>query len=166
MELNLKPWLELMASHDPTPAGGSLALATLAGGAALASKCARLSGAPHQTFDTFICDFHRFAAQDCDAYAALVSGDPAKADEAQRVSLRHLQSGLEFLEKASALKGGCKSVLAPDLNAACGLAAAAIRVLLGNLEANASTSAKRGVSLISEPAALRECRMQLSRLGF
>jgi hypothetical protein len=156
MELDLWKWLKLLASHDPTPAGGSLALATLAGAAALASKCARLSGASHAGYDGFASDFQNFAGQDCEIYSALTSDDEAKIRHAILESLGHAQAALEFLELSSASKVYFKPVLLPDLNAALTLAATSANILLDNLEANLQLGVIAPQPLIDQLAEFRD----------
>jgi formiminotetrahydrofolate cyclodeaminase len=163
MDLEIRRWLEQLSSNDPTPAGGSLALVTLAGAAALASKCARLSGADHWDFDVFAADLSRYAVEDCGAYDALVSGDEGVALSAVKMSLTHVGRALELVELASGLQGGCSAPLMPDLRAASSLAVNATEVLLDNLEGNLEPGIVDPRVVEPPLAVLPELRARLSK---
>lgn len=137
-EWTMGAWVRALARQDPVPAGGALALATLAGAAALAAKAARLGGGPTERWEARAKDFLREADRDGALYLQAVR----MGEEGVRACL---EAGLEALEKAVGaledlgdLFAGLSPALAADVAAAERLARAGAQTLSLNLAANLS----------------------------
>jgi len=138
MSFKLNTWLDLLATSDPTPAGGSLAMVTLAGAASLASKCARLSGVDNTNFKSFSNDFNQFALDDVAVYEDIKNSGSRGTAEALAESAKHIRKAIELLEAIVRLRSSCNKLVKPDCEASLRLAHSAIGVLLVNMEANQS----------------------------
>jgi hypothetical protein len=119
------------------PAGGSLALVTLAGAAALAAKVERLGGG----YPTELADLSAFfldaAEEDAAAYAASSGGADARL-RCLDAGLVHLEAALELLDRVGALFEGLPPHLSADVAAAGRLARASAQTLLVNVAVNSS----------------------------
>jgi len=134
MEFDLDRWLMTIAKTDPTPAGGSLALVTLAGAAALASKCSRLSGMEYELFDKYAELMSEFSAEDARLYKNFTKGGKEEALAAVEAGLLHIHSAIGLCEELKKLE--VKESLRLDSDAAFSLAFESALVLLKNFGNN------------------------------
>lgn len=132
---SLGPWIEALSLRRPTPAGGALALATLAGSAALAAKIAAIAGLPPGGFERRAAAFLEAAARDAALYPRADAGPEAVRDSLAS-EIDHLEQGVAFLEALSGLFSGLPEDLRADAAAGERLARAACRTLLANLAVN------------------------------
>ncbi|MEW6489457.1 MAG: cyclodeaminase/cyclohydrolase family protein [Thermodesulfobacteriota bacterium] len=146
----LEEWVRALARRDPVPAGGALALATLAGGAALAAKAARLSGRPAQAWEERAERFLAEAQRDGLLYKAAAGGDPGAAKASLEATLEALEEAVSLLEDLGPLFGGLGPSLTADVAAAERLARAGAQTLSLNLAANLSAWAARDPRLGAE----------------
>jgi formiminotetrahydrofolate cyclodeaminase len=158
---SLAEWLQGLARRDPTPAGGALALTTLAGAAALAAKVARLGGVTVPGFEAGARYFLRAAERDAELYAGAAGGEPEALRASLQASLDDLGSAAEFLEELSPLFPRLKPGLEADLAAAERLARAAARTLSVNLAVNLSAWSERCGGLEDLAARWRGLRARL-----
>lgn len=135
-EWTVGEWVEGLARRTPTPAGGALALVTLAGAAALAAKMARLRGRAFGHLETAAAGFLGGAGADGPAYQAARRGGEAEARASLALGLAHLGQAAALLEALHPVFDGLPPGLAADVAAAEGLARASARVLLVNLAVN------------------------------
>lgn len=129
-------WISALGSNKPLPAGGALALVTLAGAAALTAKVARTAGLPASEFIEFSGAFQRFADEDCRLYVDASTADPSKLRTAAETSLHHLETAHSFPEAAGQLTNKVGQALQGDLEAAIWLSMTASIVLANNLKEN------------------------------
>jgi hypothetical protein len=141
---SLAEWIGALARRDPVPAGGALALATLAGAAGLAAKAARLSGRPSRGWEDRARRFLAEAERDGPLYAAAARGGADAAKASLGATLDALEEAVCFLEDLAPLFGGLGPALAADAAAAERLARAGAQTLSLNLAANLSAWAARG----------------------
>ncbi|GAB4261500.1 MAG: hypothetical protein Kow0092_11080 [Deferrisomatales bacterium] len=153
----LDPWIQALAAREPTPAGGALALVTLAGSAALAAKVIRIAGGDWPRGDVLAREFLEGADRDARAYRAA-----AAASESRRacldLGLEQVGEGIRFLEGLAPWFDRLPEPLRADLAAAERLARAACRTLLVNLAVNLDAWADDealGARVAGELAALR-----------
>ncbi len=140
----LGDWIAALAGSSPTPAGGALALVTLAGAAALAAKLARLAGdhdpdRHRERADRFL----RAAGDDARGYgpAARRGGAAARAFLGQ--GLAQAEAAVALLDDLAGLGPRVPAPARPDVTAAAGLAREGARVLVANLRANLDAWAPR-----------------------
>lgn len=146
----LEEWVRALARRDPVPAGGALALATLAGAAALAAKAARLSGDPSQGWEDRAGRFLAEAERDGPLYAAAARGGADAARASLGATLDALEEAVSLLEDLAPLFGGLGPSLAADAAAAERLARAGAHTLFLNLAANLSAWGARGPDVGAE----------------
>ncbi len=139
----LGEWVEALSRRDPTPAGGALALATLAGAAALAAKVARLSGLPAERFEQGAHRFLAAAERDGDLYVRAARRVPEAAGQSLRASLDDLEAAAAFLDRLGPLFPRLGQNVAADLSTAERLARAAAQTLSINLAVNLSAWGER-----------------------
>ncbi len=141
--VRLGKWIEELGGEAPTPAGGALALVTLAGAAALVGKVARLAGRGPDPFPGLARGLLAAADEDARGYPRARSGggDPARAFLARGAD--RVEEALVIVRAARELRGRVGPEVAADLEAAEGLARRAAEVLLSNLEVNLSAWAGR-----------------------
>jgi len=132
---DLGHWIEALARGRPTPAGGSLALVTLAGAAALAAKVSAIAGLPAAGFEALAADFLGAARRDAALYPRADAG-PDEVRAALEREAVHLERGVEFLGVLGDVFPGLPEVLAADVAAGERLSRAACRTLLANLAVN------------------------------
>lgn len=157
----LGEWVWALARRDPVPAGGALALATLAGAAALAGKAARLSGHPARAWEERAGRFLAEAERDGPLYAAAARGDAEAARASVEATLGALEQAVTLLEDLAPLFDGLSPALAADAAAAERLARAGAQTLSLNLAANLSAWAARDPGLDGLAARWREVRGRL-----
>lgn len=143
----LGEWVWALARRDPVPAGGALALATLAGASALAAKAARLSGQPSQGWEDRAEGFLSEAERDGPLYAEAARGDADAARTSLEATLGALEEAVSLLEDLAPLFGGLDPSLAADAAAAERLARAGAQTLSLNLAANLSAWSPRDPDL-------------------
>lgn len=135
--LTLEAWARALAGPDPVPAGGALALVTLAGAAALGAKLAAIGGRDPAALSEVAGFFLEAAEEDAATYAATLAGGEAKLSCVD-AGLHHLEAALEALERLQGLFDGLPPHLSADVAAAARLARASAQTLLVNLAVNAS----------------------------
>ncbi len=131
----LAEWTRDLAGPRPTPAGGALALVSLAGAAALATKLARLLNEETRDLEEHAPWFLAAAEEDTTAYRRASRGGEGRRRclEAQR---DHLERALGLLDRVDGLFEKAPPALAADVTAAERIARAAARGLLLNLAVN------------------------------
>ena len=132
---DLGHWLEALARERPTPAGGSLALVTLAGAAALVAKVSAIAGRPAAGFEALAADFLEGARRDAVLYPRADAG-PDEVRAALEGEAVQLERGVEFLEALGQVFPGLSEALVADVVAGERLSRAACRTLLANLAVN------------------------------
>ena len=155
-------WIEALARRSPTPAGGALALVSLAGAAALAAKVARLTGMGAEPFDTMARAFLEGATRDGESYAAAVRGGLAEVRACLSLGLEHLRSAVAFLESLGPLFSGLEPGLAADVAAAERIGRAAAQTCLVNLAVNLSAWSAAVDKAGELAVALKELRARLA----
>lgn len=130
-------WFTRFLGPTPTPAGGSLALLTLAQAAALSAKLMKIEKKPHAEMENLAVDFVVFAEEDAALYLKALKGTGVEREELLREGERHISKARKFLEKIIAAKNSAPSFAAPDYDAVIILGQAALTVLAGNLKVNA-----------------------------
>jgi len=158
---SLAEWVYALARRDPTPAGGALALATLAGAAALAAKAARLAGLSAEGFEAGAHHFLAAAERDGELYRLAARGGADAVRASLQASLDDLGSAAEFLEELGPLFEELGPGLGADLSAAERLARAAARTLSVNLAVNLSAWSERWGGLEDLAASWRGLRARL-----
>lgn len=143
----LGAWVDALARRDPVPAGGALALATLAGAAALAAKAARLSGRSPRPWEARAAALLREAERDGELYLRAVRGGAEAVQASLDASLEALEKAVGVIEDLAPLFSGVSPALAPDVAAAERLARAGAQTLAVNLAANLSAWAGRAPGL-------------------
>ncbi len=143
----LGAWVHALARRDPVPAGGALALATLAGAAALAAKAARLSGRPPGPWEERAAEFLREAKRDGELYLQAVRGGAGGIQASLDASLEALEKAVGAIEDLAPLFSGVSPALAADVAAVERLARAGAQILSVNLAANLSGWAGRAPGL-------------------
>ncbi len=134
-EWHLGPWIEALARRRPTPAGGSLALVTLAGAAALTAKVSAIAGRPPAGFEGLAEGFLEAARLDAALYPRSDAG-PDAVRATLDAEAAHLERGVEFLRALGEVFPGLPEALAADVAAGERLSRAACRTLLANLAVN------------------------------
>lgn len=157
----LEVWIHALARRDPAPAGGALALATLAGTAALAAKTARLSGGSPRRWEERAERFLTEAQRDGPLYAAAARGGVEAARASLEATLDSLEEALALLDDLAPLFDALSPALAPDAAAAERLARAGAQTLSANLAANLSAWPERVPGLDGLAARWREVRARL-----
>ena len=137
-EMTLEGWIRALARETPTPAGGALALATLAGAAALCAKVAGLAGRPPGRLEGLAIAFLEGAERDGALYLAAVRGGNAEEAACLRAGGEDLERALDLLDEIGGLFAGLATSLAADVAAAERMSRAAARTLLVNLAVNLS----------------------------
>jgi len=160
---SLGDWLHALARQDPTPAGGALALVTLAGTAALAAKAARLAAVPAAGFEAAAHHFLKAAEVDSELFVEAARGEPEALRKSLQASLDDLSSATEFLEELGPLFPKLNPGLEADLSAAERLARAAARTLSVNVAVNLSSWTGRCGRLDDLAARWRGLRAQLEK---
>jgi formiminotetrahydrofolate cyclodeaminase len=135
---SLKSWIEALSHSVPVPAGGALALVTLAGSAALAAKVARIAGNGPGLYDRWAWGFLEAAQQDGEAYLAARHGTVADVRGCLALTTEHLEQAVELLESLAPLFEGLSPALKADAAAAERAARASACTLLVNLAVNLS----------------------------
>lgn len=128
-DISFGHWLDGLASRSPTPAGGALAYATLAGCAALGSKLARLSHSDHEVFMRWSSLFADHASADADCYSP---GDP----DTFAGELHRAENALDFVRLLDGYTLAVPDRARPDLEAVRALANTSVGVIVANLKAN------------------------------
>ena len=141
--LRLDEWIERLGGEAPTPAGGALALVTLAGAAALVGKVARLAGVGPERLVGLARGLLAAAEEDARGYPRARSGGGAPARAFLARGADRVEQALEIVRAAGELRGRVAPDVAADLGAAEGLARQAAEVLLANLEVNLAAWAGR-----------------------
>jgi hypothetical protein len=162
-ELPLAAWVETLAGRAPVPAGGALALATLAGAAALASKMARLAQADGRPFRESAHFFLRAAEEDGESYAEALARRKDAADRCLDRGMEHLERAVSFVEEVGTTFGEMAAHLKADVAAAAGLGRASARVLLVNLAVNVSQWSREAGNAAEASARLEDLRERLER---
>lgn len=144
---SLGAWIHALARRDPVPAGGALALATLAGASALAAKTARLSGRPSERWEERAGNLLSEASRDGELYAHAVRGGSAEVRASLEATLGALEEAVCLLQELAPLFSGVGPALAADAAAAERLARAGARTLSVNLAANLEAWAERAPGL-------------------
>lgn len=129
-------WFSRFLGPSPTPAGGSLALLTLAEAAALSVKLFRLAGRPQGEMENFAVDFVVFAEEDASFYLQALKGTGADREDLLKAGERHMSKAAKFLEKIRTARKTATPLSAPDYDAVITLGEAALKVLEVNLKAN------------------------------
>lgn len=135
---SLKSWIETLSRAAPVPAGGALALVTLAGSAALAAKVARIAGSSAGAYGRWSWGFLEAAHKDGEAYLAAYHGTVEDVRGCLALTTEHLAQAVEFLESLAALFESLSPELKADAAAAERAARASARTLLVNLAVNLS----------------------------
>ncbi len=141
--LRLDEWIESLGGEAPTPAGGALALVTLAGAAALTGKVARLAGRAPDRLLGLARGLLAAADEDTRGYPRARCGGGAPARAFLSRGADRVEEALEIVRAAGELRPRVGPDVAADLEAAEGLARQAAEVLLTNLEVNLSAWAGR-----------------------
>ncbi len=157
----LEEWIRALAVGTPTPAGGALALVSLAGAAALAAKVARLSGRDPTELEGLAGAFLKGAERDGAAYSAAVRGGADEVRACLSLTAGHVESALRLLELLAPLFDGLPASLAADVAAAERVSRAAARTCLMNLAVNLSEWAGRADGLEPFQADLARCKRRL-----
>jgi len=160
-EQTLGAWVRALARRDPVPAGGALALATLAGAAALAAKAARLSGRSPGAWEARAEDLLGEAERDGELYLRAVRGGPEGIQASLDASLEALEKAVGVVEDLAPLFTGVSPALAADVAAAERLARAGAQTLSVNLAANLSAWAGRASGLPEAAERWAELRARL-----
>lgn len=161
---SLRTWIDALSRKEPTPAGGALALITLAGSAALVAKVARLSGREPVRFERMADGFLEAAESDSRTYReACRAGDAAMRD-CLELGLRHLSEAVEFLESVATVFEGLSPALSADVAAAERAGRASARTLFVNLAVNVSewSSVKDGLETVTSE--LRRLSVRLEEI--
>lgn len=137
-ELPLGGWIEALLGNAPVPAGGALALTTLAGAAALTGKMARLRRIDDRFFSRLAEYFLSASEEDASNYAAALAGSEGALEHCLSVGAEHLERAVTFLEEVESAFPELPPAIAADVAAASGLGRAAARILLVNLAVNLS----------------------------
>jgi formiminotetrahydrofolate cyclodeaminase len=159
----LEEWIQVLARRSPTPAGGALALVSLAGAAALSAKMARLGGQRTESFESLARAFLEGAARDGESYSAAARGGAAEKRACLSLTLEHLRSAVAFLESLGPLFSGAEPDLAADVAAAERIGRAAAETCLVNLAVNLSVWSEAAGGGAEFAAALQELRERLGR---
>jgi hypothetical protein len=157
----LRTWIDALSRETPVPAGGALALVTLAGSAALAAKVARLTGRDPDPYDHWAEGFLAGAERDGEAYLAARNGSAADVRACLALSVGHLESAVSFLESIEALFAGLSPALKADAAATERGGRASARTLLVNLAVNLSEWSERLPGLDQVASSLADLRRRL-----
>lgn len=136
--LSLEDWLSALAGPRALPAGGALALVTLAGASALAAKVLGRCGGDAVALEAIADRFLAAAEEDAEGYARAAREGGGALSACLAVGIDHLEDSLSLAEVLGEAFGGVPAALAADLAAAEGLARASARALLVNLAVNLS----------------------------
>ena len=115
MELPLAQWLNLLEKQGPEAAGGALALATAAGAAALAAKCALIAGGAPAPYGELSKRLAAFAGEDGEAYKNIHSGDPQKAGDGFNASLVHIETTIALVQQLMELQKNVPDRIATEI---------------------------------------------------
>lgn len=157
----VEEWLHALGHRKPTPAGGALALMTLAGAAALAAKIARLAGRDPAAFDAWTGTFFAGAEGDGEAYRAAVREGAEGVGRCLGLGVDQATEAVGFLEALGPLFPALSPGLRADVAAAERLGRAAAQTLLVNLAVNLQAWAGRADGLDSVAASLEALRARL-----
>jgi formiminotetrahydrofolate cyclodeaminase len=157
----LRNWIDALARETPVPAGGALALVTLAGSAALAAKVARLTGRDPDLYDHWAEGFLKGAERDGEAYLAARNGSAADIRACLGLSVEQLESAVSFLESLEALFEGLSPALKADAAAAERGGRASARTLLVNLAVNLAEWSERVPGLDQVASSLADLQRRL-----
>jgi hypothetical protein len=157
---DLGNWIEALARRRPTPAGGSLALVTLAGAAALTAKVSAIAGGPPGGFERLAADFLEAARLDAALYPR-ADARPEAVRAALEGEVAHLERGVEFLGALGEVFAGLPEALVPDVAAGERLSRAACRTLLANLAVNLGRWSGRVDGLDGVAESVRRLRGEL-----
>jgi formiminotetrahydrofolate cyclodeaminase len=134
--LTLLDWVAALESRAPVPAGGALALVTLAGAAALAGKVLRIRQREASAYEGLSRLFLFAAGEDGDSYGAAKREGPAGMFRCLQAGLHHLETAVNLLEALGESFEDLPPGLAADMAASGRLAHAAAQTLLVNLAVN------------------------------
>lgn len=147
----LLAWVSALGGRGATPAGGALALVTLAGAAALAGKIVSIAGNDVGPLGALACSFVRAADEDGAAYERARKGGVTEACACLETELARLEQAVELLATIGTHFDGLRPELAADLAAAGRLARAAAQTLVTNWAVNLAQWAERLSDDAAEP---------------
>ncbi len=132
----LGAWIAALAGPAPTPAGGALALVSLAGAAALGAKLARLAGDDPGPYRERADGFLAAAGDDARGYGPAARRRGAVARAFLGTGIAQAKTAVALIEDLAGLATRVPAAVRPDVGAAAGIARESARVLVANLRAN------------------------------